>query len=378
MWCYLWILQQLYSMSQRVDAVTDHYKSPSIKDTGLESRRTIDAISNIDGLEQRLSSERQSNHSWHLNEIPLMRVTTTMLYMLQYYSRTYVAGGQVMQLWIDYWRVKPPLHRTATFVSPLSDQKSEQDAQWSPKPKQLCFYVTAAAWPLCVPWATKTAVVAQQVVQRRQSGGKTIVIMVAQWLPWSPNGGTLVATVITQWTLLVCQRRHTGGTREAEASLKLTHNVYNSTNYVTGAQWPTPVLPFGDHGDACAFLLPPLSDRPPRRPLCDCFEHAQNFTATMASMARSERPLCYPWTTKATFLLPVCLQRRPGQFCGRTREAQRSQPLCKGGITHSLCLLCATCCATTAASVVQGRHKGRAAAVTQKQNFLGSGDHWAS
>ena len=42
------------------------------------------------------------------------------------------------------------------------------------------------------------------------------------------------------------------------------------------------------------------------------------------------------------------------------------------------CLLCATCCPTTAALVVQGRHKGRAAAVTQKQNFLGLGDHWAS
>ena len=43
-----------------------------------------------------------------------------------------------------------------------------------------------------------------------------------------------------------------------------------------------------------------------------------------------------------------------------------------------LCLLCATCCAITATLVVQGRHKGRAAAVTQKQNFLGLGDHWAS
>ena len=43
-----------------------------------------------------------------------------------------------------------------------------------------------------------------------------------------------------------------------------------------------------------------------------------------------------------------------------------------------LCLLCTTCCAITAYLVVQGRHKGRAAAVTQKQNFLGLGDHWAS
>ena len=82
----------------------------------------------------------------------------------------------------------------------------------------------------------------------------------------------------------------------------------------------------------CVCLHPasferPVSDQPPRRPLCDCFEHAQNFTATMAM---SERPMCHPWTTKATVWPPFCLQRRPGQFCGRTREAQRSQPLCKG------------------------------------------------
>ena len=49
----------------------------------------------------------------------------------------------------------------------------------------------------------------------------------------------------------------------------------------------------------CVCLPPasierPVSDRPHRRPLCDCFEHDQKFTATMASMARSERPLCHP------------------------------------------------------------------------------------
>ena len=81
------------------------------------------------------------------------------------------------------------------------------------------------------------------------------------------------------------------------------------------------------------LLWATCDDRPPRRPLCDCFEHAQNFTATMASMAMSERPVYHPWTTKATVLPPFCLHRRPGQFCGRTREAQRSQPLCKGGIS---------------------------------------------
>ena len=104
--------------------------------------------------------------------------------------------------------------------------------------------------------------------------------------------------------------------------------------------------------DHCASILRPrrwvclhpasfellVSDRPPRRPLCDCFEHAQNFTATMASMAMSERPMCHPWKTTATVRPPFCLQRRPGQFCGRTREAQRSQPLCKGGINKGVLL----------------------------------------
>ena len=307
-------------MSQRVDVVTDHYKSPSIKDPGLESRRTIDAILTIDGPEQKRPSERQSNHSRHLNDIPLMRVTTTMLYMLQYYSRTYVAGGRVMQQCEWILDELSPLHRTATVVPHLSDQKIDQDAQWSPKPRQLCFCVTAAAQSLCVPWATKIGVVSQQVVQRRQSGGKTIVMM-AQWLPWSPNGGTVVATVIAQWTLLIGQRRYSGGTREAEASLKLIHNVYNSTNYVTGDQWPTPVHPFCDHSDTCAFFLPPLSDLWATDLLDDLCATVFNILKTSQRPWRLwwglERPLSrgHPWTTKATFLLPLCLQWRPGQFC---------------------------------------------------------------
>ena len=173
-------------------------------------------------------------------------------------------------------------------------------------------------------------------MQRRQNGGRTIA-MVALGLPWSPDGGTVVATVIAQWTLLVGQRRHSGGSREAALSLKLVYNVYNSTHCFTGRPM----------ADPCASILRPrrcvclppasfersVSDRPPRRPLCDCFEHAQNFRATMASMVRSERPLCHPWTTKTTSLPPLCLQRRPGEFNGRTGEPERSPPLCKGGIS---------------------------------------------
>ena len=36
--------------------------------------------------------------------------------------------------------------------------------------------------------------------------------------------------------------------------------TYNSTRFLRGDQWPTPVHPFCDHGDAWAFLLPLLSD----------------------------------------------------------------------------------------------------------------------
>ena len=49
--------------------------------------------------------------------------------------------------------------------------------------------------------------------------------MVAQVLPWLLNGGTVVAAVVAQWTPLVGQRRHNGGTRKADVSLTLIHNV---------------------------------------------------------------------------------------------------------------------------------------------------------
>ena len=97
------------------------------------------------------------------------------------------------------------------------------------------FCVTAATRPLCLHWTTRSVVVAQQVAQRRQSGSRTIA-NVAQGLRWSPNGGTVVATVIAHWTLLVCQRRYNGGRRTAKVLLKLIHNVHNSTHFLRGEQ----------------------------------------------------------------------------------------------------------------------------------------------
>ena len=56
----------------------------------------------------------------------------------------------------------------------------------------------------------------------------------------------------------------------------------------------------------------------------------------LASIAVVERHVYHLWTTKATMMPPLSVQRRPGQFYGRTREAQRSQALCKGGIKQLL------------------------------------------
>ena len=81
--------------------------------------------------------------------------------------------------------------------------------------------------------------------------------MVAQGLPWSPNGGAAVATVIVPWTLLVGQRRHNSGTREAEASLKLKTNYYNRTCFY-GA---TSGRPLCIHSATTVIRVPPpLSD----------------------------------------------------------------------------------------------------------------------
>ena len=170
----------------------------------------------------------------------------------------------------------------------------------------------------------------------RQSGGRTIV-MVNQGLPWSLNGGAVVATVVAQWMLLVGQRRHNGGTREAEASFKLIHNVYKSTHLLRGAQWPTPVHTFCDQGNVCAILLPLLSAMWETELLGHTI--CVTILNMLKTLLRPWRPwwglnfLCATlWTTKAIFRPPLGLQLRPGKFCGRTREAQRYQSLCKGGI----------------------------------------------
>ena len=214
------------------------------------------------------------------------------------------------------------------------------------KPRKFCFCVTAAARPLCLPWTTKCAVVAQQVTQRRQRGGRTIA-KVAEGLPWSPNGGTMVATVIAQWTLLVGQRRHNGGTRKAEALLKLIHNVHNSTYYLRGDQWPTTVHPFCHYGDVSAFLLPPLSDPWATNLLRD-------LCATVLNMLKTSRRRWRPWrclnvlcTTTERPRQPFCLLSAfngdPVSFVVAQWRQKGRSPCVKGVLrSGSFMLLCIT------------------------------------
>ena len=150
----------------------------------------------------------------------------------------------------------------------------------------------------------------------------------AEWRHNHCHGGSSVA-VVAEWRH---SGRHSDRSMDAIGRPKEAQWWYKEGRRVAQIDTQCSHFLLGDHSASilrprrCVCLHPasfgrPVSDRPPRRPLCDCFERAQIFTATMASMAMSERPMCHPWTTTATVRPPFCLQRRPGHFCGRTKVA---------------------------------------------------------
>ena len=172
---------------------------------------------------------------------------------------------------------------------------------------------------------------AQQVAQRRQEGGR-IVAMDAQGLPWSPNGGTVVATVIAQCTLLVGQRRHNGRTREAEAS-PISGTIFsNITHLVYANHWPTIVRPFCNPGDPWASALPPVSDLSATILL-------GNLCATVLNMSKTSRRPWRPLRCLSILCATIERPRRP------------------------FCLLCASNEDLTSFMVAQGRQKGRSPCV---------------
>ena len=210
--------------------------------------------------------------------------------------------------------------------------------------KILLCYIYTALRPSCHLWATGKLTTWRSVVVQTQN-----VLFLVNCCSTTPVrslnhqnccSGTTGRAKEEEWRQNHCHDRYwsaKGGTVVVQGRQK------HRTNWYTMFTTVRIIWPVADPCASilwpqwCACLLPasferPMSDRPPRWPLGDCFEHAQNFTATMTPMAGSKRPLRHPRTTKANFLPSLCLQRRPGQFCGRTRGAQRSQPLCKGGI----------------------------------------------
>ena len=180
----------------------------------------------------------------------------------------------------------------------------------------------------------------------RQKGGRTVALVVQGW--YTGRSGIAMDAMVAVKFWACSKQSHKGRRggrsltgRSKEAGWRHTHRRGRRMD----AQWSAIGRPVKmrtlciNLSDTSAFLVPPL---------------------------------CLLWTTNDVhWAITVATTVPPFSDHGNTWATMAM-------VLPSLCLLCATCCATTTALVVQGRHKGRAAAVTQKQNFLGSGDHWAS
>ena len=142
--------------------------------------------------------------------------------------------------------------------------------------------------------------------------------MEAQWSPqWSPNG--------RYWSAK-------GGTVEVQGRQQHHSNWYTMFTTVRivlrGDQWPTPVHPFCDPGDACAFLLPPSSDLWATDLLGD-------LCATVLNMLKTSRRPWRPWWGLNVLCATLERPRQP------------------------LCLLCAFNGDLESLMVAQGSQKGR-------------------
>ena len=140
---------------------------------------------------------------------------------------------------------KPPLYKAVTFEATLSDQKKNQDGQWSPKSRKLCFCLTAAAPLVFLLWTTKIALVAQQVAQRKQKGGRTIA-MAAEGLPgWRRHSGRH-----SDWPMDVIR-----GTKEAQSMVVHGRKKHRSNWYTMFTT--VHILIWRPMADPCASILRP-------------------------------------------------------------------------------------------------------------------------
>ena len=184
----------------------------------------------------------------------------------------------------------------------------------------------------------------------RQNGGRTVVLFVQRWYIGCSDIAMDTTVAVKFWACSKqshkCRRGGRSLTgRSKEAGGRYTHR--------RGCRMDARWLAIGRPVNKCILLWT----------LCI------NLSDASASLVP---PLCLLWPTSsvhweitvATSVLPFGDHGNPWATLAM--------------VLPPLCLLCMTCYATATALVVQGRHKGRAAAVTQKQNFLSLGDHWTS
>ena len=133
----------------------------------------------------------------------------------------------------------------------------------------------------------------------------------AEWRQNHCHGGSSVAVVAEWWH----SGRHSdrsmdaiGRPKEAQWWYKEGRRVAQidtqCSHFLLGDQWPTTVHPFCDHGDECAFILPPLSDLWATDLLGD-------LCATVLNMLKTSRRPWRPWRCLNVLCATLERPRRP-------------------------------------------------------------------
>ena len=159
-----------------------------------------------------------------------------------------------------------------------------------------------------------------QKAERRQNhrhGGWSVAV-VAEWRHSDRSMDAISRPKEAQWW-------YKEGRRVAQIDTQCSH-------FLLGDQWPTTVHPFCDHGDVCAFVLPPLSDLWATDLLGD-------LCATVLNMLKTSWRPWRPW--RCLNVLCAILERPSQPFCLPSAF--------NGDLTSFV--------------VAQGRHKGRSPCV---------------
>ena len=146
--------------------------------------------------------------------------------------------------------------------------------------------------------------------------GTTCRTKKAEWRQNHCHGGSSVA-VVTEWRH---SGRHSdrsmdaiGRPKEAQWWYKEGRRVAQidtqCSHFLLGDQWSTTVHPFCDHGDVCAFILPPLSDR-------WATDLVGDLCATVFNMLKTSRRPWRPW--RCLNVLCATLERPRQPFCLRS------------------------------------------------------------